>query len=107
MENYKKMQMLISIHFENTVRQIHILMTQVKLFLSTKEEPTWEPEREQEISFGGGKTQEGRLTDSYVDSLYKELSKHYSRTSDATHYNNFRREGRRLNFKGRDKPLTN
>ena len=51
---------------------------------------------EQETSFGGGRTQEGRLTDSYVDSLYKELSKHYSRTSDATHYDNFRREGRQL-----------
>ena len=31
---------------------------------------TWEPEHEQETSFGGGRTQEGRLTDSYVDSLY-------------------------------------
>ena len=29
---------------------------------------TWECE--QEISFRGGRTQEGRLTDSYVDSLY-------------------------------------
>ena len=50
---------------------------------------TWEPEREQEMLFGGGRTQEGRLTNSYVDSLYKELSKHYSRISDAIHYNNF------------------
>ena len=50
---------------------------------------TWEPECEQETSFGGGgKTQERRLTDSYVDSLYKELSKHYTRTSDVTHYDN-------------------
>ena len=39
--------------------------------------------------------------------MYKELSKHYSRTSDATHYDNFRREGRWLYFKGKDKPLTN
>ena len=46
---------------------------------------TWGPECEQETSFRGRRTQEGRLTDSYVDSLYKELSKHYSRTSDATH----------------------
>ena len=38
---------------------------------------TWEPEREQETSFREGKTQERRLTDSYVDSLYKDLSKHY------------------------------
>ena len=37
---------------------------------------TWGPEREQETSFGGGRTQEGRLTNSFVDSLYKELSKH-------------------------------
>ena len=39
---------------------------------------TWELEREQETSFGGGRTQEGRLTDSYVDNLCKELSKHFS-----------------------------
>ena len=39
---------------------------------------TWEPKRERETSFKGGRTQEGRLTDSFVDSLYKELSKHYS-----------------------------
>ena len=39
--------------------------------------PTWEPEHEQETSFGGGRTQEVMSTDSYMDSLYKELSKHY------------------------------
>ena len=66
---------------------------------------TWKPEREQETSFGG-KTQERRITDSYVDSLYEELSKHYKRTSGATHYDNFRHEGKRLYFRGRDKPLT-
>ena len=33
---------------------------------------TWEPEREQETSFRGGRTQEGKLTDSCVDSLYME-----------------------------------
>ena len=53
------------------------------------------------------RTQEGRLTDFYVDSLYKKLSKHYSRTSDATHYDNFRHEGKLLYFKGRDEPITN
>ena len=51
---------------------------------------TWEPECEQETSFGGGRTQEGRLT-----------------TSDATHYDSFRREGRWLYFRGKDDPLTN
>ena len=59
------------------------------------------------MSFEGEKTQERRLINSYVDSLYKELSKHYNGTSDATHYDNFRREGRQLYFKGRDEPLTN
>ena len=38
---------------------------------------SFEQDREQETSFGGGKTQERRLTDSYVDSLCKELSKCY------------------------------
>ena len=68
---------------------------------------TWEPEHEQETSFGGGFTQEGMLTDSYVNSLYKELSKHHSRISDATHYDNFRHKGRQLYFRGRDESLTN
>ena len=68
---------------------------------------TWEPEREQEMLFGGEKTQERRLTDSYVNNLYKELSKHHSRTADATCYNNFRCEGMQLYFKGRYEPLTN
>ena len=38
---------------------------------------TWEPERGQQ-TFGGGLTQEARVTNSYVDSLYKELSKQYN-----------------------------
>ena len=67
---------------------------------------TWKPEHEQETLFGGGRIQERRLTNSYIDSLYKELSKHYSQTSDATHYDNFRREGMWLYSKGRDEPLT-
>ena len=40
-------------------------------------ESTWESEHEQEMSFGG-RAQERRHTDFYLDSLYKELSKHYS-----------------------------
>ena len=39
--------------------------------------------------------------------MYKELPKHYSRTSDATHYNNFRHQGKWIYFKGRDEPLAN
>ena len=64
----------------------------------------WEPDREQETLFGGGKTQERRLTKSYINSLYQELS---SRTSGATNYDNFRLKGKWLYFKGRDEPLTN
>ena len=69
---------------------------------------TWEQEGgEQETSFGGVElTQKQKLTDTYVDSLYKELSNHYSRTSDATHYDNFECKGKRLYFIGRDEPLT-
>ena len=64
----------------------------------------WEPDREQETLFGGGKTQERRLTKSYINILYQELS---SRTSDETHYDNFRPKGKWLYFKGGDEPLTN
>ena len=73
--------------------------------LTPVEGSTWEPEREQETSFGGGLTQESRVTSSYVDSLYKELSKQYSRTSDVIHYNNFKCKGKRLYYRGRDEPL--
>ena len=59
---------------------------------------TWEPEHEQETSFGGGKTQERRLTDSYVDSLYQKLS---------DYYDYFRCEGKQLCFRNKDEPLTN
>ena len=54
---------------------------------------TWEPEREQETSCGGGLTQETRVTNSYVDSLYKELCKQYSRTSGGIDYDNFKCKG--------------
>ena len=55
---------------------------------------TWETEHERETSFRGGLTQETRVTNSYVDSLYKELSKQYSRTSDVIHYDNFKCKGK-------------
>ena len=53
------------------------------------------------------KTQQRKLTNSYIDSLYKELSKDYNQISDATHYDNFRCKGKWLYFKGMDEPLTN
>ena len=36
--------------------------------------PSWEPEREQETSFGRGKTQSTRLKEPFVKKLYQELS---------------------------------
>ena len=78
----------------------------IPLIPAEKGVPTWDPGHEQEMSFRGGLTQERRLTNSYVYSLYNELSKHYSRTSDATHYDNFRHKGKQLYFKGRDELLT-
>ena len=71
------------------------------------ERQSWEPECVQETSFRE-ETQERRLTNSYVHSLYKELSRNYIRISDATHYDRFKREGMPLYFKRReDEPLTN
>ena len=58
------------------------------------------------MSFRGGLTQETRVTNSYVNSLYKELSKHYNRTSDIIHYDNFKCKGKQLYYRGRDEPLT-
>ena len=75
-------------------------MKQVKAFLyprrSDGRRSTWEPEHEQETTFGGGKTQERMFTNSYIDSLYKGLSKHYKGASDATHYDYLKREGKQL-----------
>ena len=74
--------------------------------LTPVEGSTWEPEHEQETSFGGGLTQETRVTNSYVDSLYKELSKQYNRTSHIIHYDNFKCKGKQLYYRGGDEPLT-
>ena len=39
--------------------------------------------------------------------MCKELSKHYGRTSDATHYDYFKHEDNSLYFRGRDESLIN
>ena len=79
----------------------------IPLIPGEKGVPTWDPGHEQETSFKGGLTQEIKLTNSYVDSLYKDLSKNYSRTSDEIHYDNFKRKGKWLYFRGTDELLTN
>ena len=58
-------------------RTDEIIGEDIPLILGEGGVPTWEPGREQETSFRGGLTQKRRLTNSLVDSLYKELSKHY------------------------------
>ena len=68
---------------------------------------TWDPGREKETSVRGGLTKERRLTNSYVNGLYKELSMHYRRTLDEIHCDIFDRNGKRLYFRGKYGPLTN
>ena len=99
----------ITIHLENTIRQICILMKKIFLFLQSPQEDglLWNQNVNRKHHFEGGRTQEGRLTNSYVDSLYKELFKHYNETSDVIHHDNFRCQGKQLYFKGKDEPLTN
>ena len=62
---------------------------------------------EQETLFGEKLTLEQGFTNTFVDSLYKELSKYYPRIHDAIHYDRFRCDDNGLYYKGRDKPLTN
>ena len=76
--------------------------------------PTWDLECEQETSFGGEqetslerlKAKGESLTNLLVDTWYDELSEHYSRTSDAIHYDTFERKGTRLYVKGKQESLT-
>ena len=79
----------------------------IPLIPGEKGVPTWDPGLEKETSFRGGLTQERRLTNSYVDNLYNELSKYYSRTSDVTHYDLFSHNGKCLYFIGKYGPLAN
>ena len=40
----------------------------------TPRRPTWEPEREQEMSFGGRESQRTKLMKDYIKDLYKKIS---------------------------------
>ena len=66
---------------------------------------TWEPEREQEISFRG-KSQRTKLMKDYVKDLYKKLSENIGKTPELFHYDYFKLEGRELYYIGSRKPLT-
>ena len=52
---------------------------------------TWEPECEQETSFGGG-SQKNRLMKDYVKHLYKKLSENIGETSEPFHFDYFKLE---------------
>ena len=51
---------------------------------------TWEPEHEQETSFGGGESQRTKLMKDYVKDLYKKLSESEGETPEAFHYDYFK-----------------
>ena len=49
---------------------------------------TWEPNQEQETSFGG-KTQSTKLKEVFIKGLYRKLSKTLDQTPEAFHFNDF------------------
>ena len=67
---------------------------------------TWEPERgEQETSFGG-KSQRIKLMKDYVRDLHKKLSENIGETPELFHYDYFKLEDGELYYRGSRKPLT-
>ena len=66
---------------------------------------TWEPEHEQEMSFGG-ESQRTKLMKDYVKDLYRKLSENIGETPEPFHYNYFKLEGGELYYIGNRKPLT-
>ena len=66
---------------------------------------TYEPDREQEMSFGG-ESQRTKLMKDYVKDLYKKLSENIGETPEAFHFNYFKLEDRELYYRGKRKPLT-
>ena len=67
---------------------------------------TWEPERQQETSFGRRVSQRTKLMKDYVKDLYKKLSENIGETPELFHYDYFKLEGRELLYIGSRKPLT-
>ena len=66
---------------------------------------TWEPEREQETSFGG-ESQRTKLMKDYIKDLYKKLSENISETPEEFNYDYFKLEDGELYYRGKRKPLT-
>ena len=66
---------------------------------------TWEPECEQETSFGG-ESQRTKLMKDYVRDLYKKLSENVGETPELFHYDYFKLKSGELYYIGNRKPLT-
>ena len=67
-------------------------------------ESTWEPECEQETSFGGT-SQRTRLVKDYVKDLYKKLTKNLGQTPEAIHLDYFDFRSGELYYRGKNEPL--
>ena len=71
---------------------------------------TWEPEREQETSFGGLSGTRVSLIAGFVEDkvngLYEILSEHFTKNQAVIYYDDFESIRGELYFKGRDEPLT-
>ena len=65
---------------------------------------TWEPEREEETSFGG-ESQRTKLMKDYVRDLYKKLSENVTETPEEFHHDYFKLEDGELYYRGKRKPL--
>ena len=96
--------MSIPIHLVITIRQMNI-QKKVKTLLSAQEE-CWEELLGNQNNNKKHHSEEEKLKKAGLPN-FTELSKHYNGTSDATHYDYFRCEGKRFSFKERNEPLTN
>ena len=66
---------------------------------------TWEPEHEEEMSFGG-ESQRTKLMKDYVKDLYKKISENIGETPEELHYDYFKLEDEELYYRGKRKLLT-
>ena len=65
----------------------------------------WEPECEQETSFGG-ESQRTKLMKDYVKDLYKKISENIGETPEEFHYDYFKLKSGELYYRGKRNPLT-
>ena len=77
----------------------------IPLDLVTPGRSTWEPECEQETSFGGRESQRTKLMKDYVKDLYKKLSENIDETPELFHYDYFKLRGGELYYIGSRKLL--